>query len=62
MERLADLSTCEYAELAVAIYEYKDVFSSNPVDMGQTDLATHSIDGRGGAQSHTSTTQTTSHS
>ncbi len=45
MEDLAkDLTLREREELAVAIYEYKDVFSSGPADMGQTDLVTHMID------------------
>ena len=34
----------EREDLAAAIYEYKDVFSSGPADMGRTDLVTHSID------------------
>ncbi len=36
------LSKCKCKELlvAVAIYEYKDVFSSDPVNMRQTDLLT----------------------
>ena len=28
----------------MAIYEYRDAFSSGPEDMGQTDLVTHTID------------------
>ena len=39
-----DITTRECEELAVAIYEYRDVFSSGPEDMGQTDLVTHTID------------------
>ncbi len=39
-----DLTVREREELAGAIYEYKDVFSSGPNDMGQTDLVTHTID------------------
>ncbi len=43
MEGLADnLSKPE--KLAVAILDYKDVFSSGPEDMGQTHLVMHSID------------------
>ncbi len=34
----ADLTLREIKELAAAIYEYRDVFSSGPADMGQTDL------------------------
>ncbi len=45
MQDLAeDLSVQEKEELAVAIYEYRDVFSSGPDHMGCTDLVTHSID------------------
>ncbi len=32
-----DLTLQECEELAAAIYEYRDVFSSGPVDMGRTD-------------------------
>ena len=39
-----DITTREREELAAAIYEYRDVFSSGPEDMGQTDLVTHTID------------------
>ena len=39
-----DLTLREREELAAAIYEYRDVFSSGPADMGQTDLVTHTID------------------
>ncbi len=39
-----DITIREREELAVAIYEYQDVFSSVPDDMGCTDLVTHSID------------------
>ncbi len=39
-----DITTREGEELAAAIYEYQDVFSSGPEDMGQTDLVTHTID------------------
>ncbi len=45
MEGLAeDLTLLECEELAVAIYEYRDVFSSGPVDMVRTDLVTHTVD------------------
>ena len=45
MEGLAEYLTLqEREELAVAIYEYRDVFSSGPVDMGRPDLVTHMID------------------
>ncbi len=45
MEWIAeDITPREREELAVAIYEYRDVFSSGPADMGRTDLVTHSID------------------
>ncbi len=45
MEWIAeDITTRECEELAAAIYEYRDVFSSCPEDMGQTDLFTHTID------------------
>ena len=39
-----DLTICEQEELAAAIYEYRDAFSSRPTDMGPSDLVTHSID------------------
>ncbi len=39
-----DITIREREELAVAIYEYQDVFSSGPDDMGCTDLVTHSIE------------------
>ncbi len=39
-----DRTIREQEELAGAIYEYKDVFSSGPKDMGRTDLVTHTID------------------
>ncbi len=39
-----DLTICEREELAAAIYDYRDVFSSGPTDIEQTDLVTHSID------------------
>ena len=36
-----DISTGECEELAAASFEYRDVFSSGPEDMEQTDQATH---------------------
>ena len=39
-----DITTHELKELAAAIYEYRDVFSSGPGNMGQTDPVTHTID------------------
>ncbi len=39
-----DITTQEREELAVAIYEYRYVFSSGQEDMVQTDLVTHTID------------------
>ncbi len=39
-----DITAREREELAAAIYEYRDVFSSAPEDIGQTDLVTHTID------------------
>ncbi len=39
-----DLSMYECEELPAAIYESKDMFSSGPEDMGQTNLVTHSTD------------------
>ncbi len=44
MEWISEDITREREELAAAIYEYRDVFSSGPEDMGQTDLVTHTID------------------
>ncbi len=41
---LEDITTREREELASAIYEYRDVFSSGTEDMGQTDFVTHTID------------------
>ncbi len=38
------ITTREREELAAAIYEYRDVFSSGLEDMGQTDLVTYTID------------------
>ena len=39
-----DITAEEREEVAAAIYEYRDVSSSGPEDMGQTDLVTHTID------------------
>ena len=39
-----DITAREREELTVTIHEYRDVFSSSPKDMGQTDLVTHTID------------------
>ena len=39
-----DITTREREELAAAICEYRDVFSSGPEDMGQTNLVTQTID------------------
>ncbi len=45
MQDLADDVTLRgREELVVAIYGYRDVFSSGPADMGRTDLVTHMID------------------
>ncbi len=45
MEGLAEyLTPQEWKEPTVAIYEYRDVFSSGTTDMGRTDLVTRSID------------------
>ncbi len=38
------ITTRVHEELAAAIYEYRDVFSSGPEDIRQTDLVTHTID------------------
>ncbi len=38
------ITTREREELAEAIYEYRDVFSSGPEDMGETDFVNHTID------------------
>ncbi len=35
-----EITTRECEELAAAIYEYRNVFSNGPEDMGQTDLVT----------------------
>ena len=39
-----DLTLWQWEELAAAIYEYRDVFSSGPTDMGRTGLVKHTID------------------
>ncbi len=39
-----DLAASNNVELAVANYECKNIFSSGPGDMKQTDLVTHSFD------------------
>ncbi len=45
MEGVADdLTLQQREELAGAIYEYRDVFSSGPTDMGRTGLVKHTID------------------
>ncbi len=45
MEGMADdLILWQREELAAAIYEYRDVFSSGPTDMGRTGLVKHTID------------------
>ncbi len=45
MEGVADdLTLQQWEELAAAIYEYRDVFSSGPTDMGRTGLVKHTID------------------
>ena len=45
MEGVADeLSLRQREELAAAIYEYQNVFSSGPTDMGRTGLVKHMID------------------
>ena len=45
MEGLVDVLTLQQREeLATAIYEYRDVFSSGPADMGRTGLVKHTID------------------
>ncbi len=41
-----DITARECEELAAAIYEHRDVFSSGLEDMGQTGLVTHTIDTR----------------
>ncbi len=45
MEGVADdLTLQQREELAAAIYEYRDVISSGPTDMGRTGLVKHTID------------------
>ncbi len=45
MEGVADdLTLQQRKKLAAAIYEYRDVFSSGPTDMGRTGLVKHTID------------------
>ncbi len=45
MEGVADdLTLQQREELAAAIHEYRDVFSSGPTDMGRTGLVKHTID------------------
>ncbi len=39
-----DLTLRQREELAAAIYEHRDVFSSGPADMGRTGLVKHTID------------------
>ncbi len=39
-----DLTLRQREELAAAIYEHRDVFSSGPTDMGRTGLVKHTID------------------
>ncbi len=48
MEGVAvDLTRQQRDELAAAIYEYRDVFSSGPTDMGRTGLVKHTVAYRG---------------
>ncbi len=45
MEGVADdLTLQQREEFAAAIYEFRDVFSSGPTDMGRTGLVKHTID------------------
>ena len=45
MEGIADdLTLQQWKELAAAIYEFRDVFSSGLTDMGRTGLVKHTID------------------
>ncbi len=45
MEGVADnLTLRQWEELAATIYEFRDVFSSGPTDMGRTGLVKHKID------------------
>ncbi len=47
MEGVADdLTLWQWEELAAAIYEFRDVFSSGPIDRGRTGLVKHIIDTR----------------
>ncbi len=47
MEGVADdLTLRQREELAAAIYEFRDMFSSGPTDMGRTGLVKRSIDTR----------------
>ncbi len=39
-----DLTLRQREDLAAAIYEHRDVFSSGPTDMGRTGLVKHTID------------------
>ena len=39
-----DLSAVQRNQLAATLYEYRDVFSEGPHDMGRTNLVTHCID------------------
>ncbi len=39
-----DLTLRQREELAAAIYEFRDVFSSGPTDIGKTGLVKHTID------------------
>ncbi len=39
-----DLTLHQQEELAAEIYEFQDVFSSGPMDMGRTGLVKHTID------------------
>ncbi len=56
---LEDITIRKREELAAPIYEYRDVFSSGPEDMGQTHMVTHNIDTGEHRPIHLS--QTTSH-
>ncbi len=38
-----DLTLRQWEELAAAIYEYKDIFSSGPANMGRTGLVKHTV-------------------
>ncbi len=53
MEGVAnDLTIRQREELAAAIYEFRDIFSSGPTDMGRTGLVKHTTD-TGGQRCHT---------